>query len=550
MTAQTSAVRLHPVNRNRLYLLALMGLAAGVRLYFSTYTRVVWGDEPFYLWLGRSLWAGGGYKIFGYSGAHFPPLFPVIAGGLSYLTGGLYQASNLLYILCGALLVLPLYGIAKEIYGRPAARATALIVAVYPALTTGLLAWGTLTEPLYLLAVSSALFWLVRGSSRSRTRDYVLFAFGLGLAYLTRTEALVFMLIGLPLLFGLRIVQGDRWRIVLGRAVLASAVFLLTAAPYVLYLHRNTGEWSLTGAAGMAYVSMEGLAADRPAAFDAATWGLDPASNEVYLFAPASETQGLLAAIMSDPGDFLARLRANARDLGSLLVSTRLVPWPVVVLIVLGLFGRAWSSSRLRGELALLASAAGPLSYVPFFIQDRYLAGLLIPAILWAGLGAYYVGQWLADTANRLQVGQRLAPPRSCFIALPALLIASVLLWQAPRLWATMQRTNSFQRGHLAAAAELNRLGVPADTVVMSRYPAIAFHAGTRWTPTPAATWPEIAAYARRHGAGYLVVDAWEIKLRPQMTALLDPAAAPAELEYVTTEDSGAGPVVIYRLRP
>ncbi|MEZ4766915.1 MAG: hypothetical protein R2844_00610 [Caldilineales bacterium] len=45
-------------------------------VYYATYDRVVWGDEPFYLWIGRSLWAGDGYNFFGYPGAHFPPLFP------------------------------------------------------------------------------------------------------------------------------------------------------------------------------------------------------------------------------------------------------------------------------------------------------------------------------------------------------------------------------------------------------------------------------------------------------------------------------------------
>ncbi len=41
----------------------------------------------------------------------------------------------------------------------------------------------------------------------------------------------------------------------------------------------------------MAFVSMTGLAENDPAAFDHATWGLDPASGEVYLFAPSSESR-------------------------------------------------------------------------------------------------------------------------------------------------------------------------------------------------------------------------------------------------------------------
>ena len=46
---------------------ALVAAAVLVRLYYTTYDRVVWGDEPFYLWIGQSLWSGHGFNFFGYS---------------------------------------------------------------------------------------------------------------------------------------------------------------------------------------------------------------------------------------------------------------------------------------------------------------------------------------------------------------------------------------------------------------------------------------------------------------------------------------------------
>ena len=39
---------------------ALVAAAVLLRVYYTTYARVVWGDEPFYLWIGQSLWAGHG----------------------------------------------------------------------------------------------------------------------------------------------------------------------------------------------------------------------------------------------------------------------------------------------------------------------------------------------------------------------------------------------------------------------------------------------------------------------------------------------------------
>jgi hypothetical protein len=322
-------------------------------------------------------------------------------------------------------------------------------------------------------------------------------------------------------------------------------MFLLVASPYVYYLHELTGEWRLTGAAGMAYVSMEGLAENNTAAFDAATWGIDPASGEVYLFAPSSEAQGLVGAILAKPGELLARVRSNLKDLFGLLFSAKLVPWPLAALIVLALFGRAWHSRRFWGELALFASLAAPLSYVLFFVQERYLAGILLPAIIWAAAGCVHLGDWLVTTWREIR-GQPPGPVGRLTGILPALLVAAVLLWHGPRLWRMQQFTNSFQPGHVGAAALLRSMGATADQVVMSRYPAIAFHAGMRWAPTPAATWPELLAYARQQEADYLVVDQWETRLRPQLAELADPNAVPDVLSHLATLDGGFGPVVVY----
>jgi hypothetical protein len=112
------------------------------------------------------------------------------------------------------------------------------------------------------------------------------------------------------------------------------------------------------------------------------------------------------------------------------------------------------------------------------------------------------------------------------------------------------QQTHSFRPAHKAAGLWLRAHGVTGADVVMSRYPAIAFHAGAAWAATPAEEWPQVWQYAQAHSAGYLVVDRWEVeRLRPQLSFLLDPAQAPPELRHLATLDDGAGPVVIYRIK-
>ncbi len=539
-----------PLSRRAwLALAALIALAAAVRWLYTTWPRVVWGDEPFYLWMGQSLLAGEGYNAFGYSGAHFPPLFSLAAAALAPLAGGLLNASNLLHIAAGALLVIPLLLLARAIYSPAAGWMVGLVVALYPALTSGVLAWGTMTEPLYLLWVGVAIYALYLALEEGRSRDYALLGVALGLAYLTRTEALVFAVVALGLLLVARLLRRDRPAPLLGRLALAVALFLLLASPYLVYTRNATGRWSLTGAAGMAYTSMTGLAEKDPADFDRATWALDQASREVYLFAPSSEAQPLAQTLLGDPLGLLRRLRGGLRDTAELLFSIQLVPWALASLAFLGLFAQPWPPRRLRGELALLASLAAPASYIPFFVVQRYLAGMLLPAMVWIGAGAWMLGLWLAGSVQHLRRRPLSSQAQGLLLAAPALLLALLLLALGPATWKAMQRTHSFQPGHLAAAQELRALGAPADAVVLSRYPAIAFHAGARWAATPAEEWPTVLAYARQHGARYLAIDGWEATLRPQLAFLMNPAQAPPELRHLATVE-GNDPVVLYEFTP
>ena len=103
-----------------------------------------------------------------------------------------------LYVICGTLLVLPIYGIARRLAGDAAGLAAALVAAVYPVLTAGVPLWGTMTEPLYLLLVATA-WWalLVALAGRAACAGYAVAGATLALAYLTRTEALVYLAVGL-----------------------------------------------------------------------------------------------------------------------------------------------------------------------------------------------------------------------------------------------------------------------------------------------------------------------------------------------------------------
>jgi 4-amino-4-deoxy-L-arabinose transferase-like glycosyltransferase len=554
--------------RRRLLLAGLILLAAVTRLVAAAQPRVVWGDEPFYLWLGRSLLDGAGYQFFGISAVHFAPLYPLAAALVAKLAGlfgvsgthALMVGSNALHVLCGAALVVPLWGIGRRLAGETAGLVAGLITALYPALVVGPLVWGTMSEPLYLLLVALAWWALVVAVQDGKGHAFVLAGAALALAYLARTEALILLLVGLAvaavLAVLLRPAGAALSRAVRGSAAgvgLALVAFALLITPYVISMYVETGHWQLADESGAAYVSAASLAYGDMATFDRATWGLDPASGEVYLFSPASESESLVRAIAADPRGFVRLVRTNVRDFVQTLISPRLVSWWLLPLIALGLFGKAWDARRLRGELMLITAFVGPLSFLPFFVQDRYIAGALLPLIVWMGAGAVELGRWLRDSVRLLLNPAEPGPARPRWtraLALaPIALLAAVLLFQTPRLRARLTTTGSFQPAHVTLSHRLGEAAGGQPVRVLARYPAIAFHADAAWSPTPAEEWDQVVAYARARGAQYLAVDQNEVKLRPQLAALLDPATAPPEVEAIATVDEGRGRVLLYRLK-
>jgi hypothetical protein len=153
--------------------------------------RVVWRDEVDYLLLGRNLLNGQGFtNLDGSPHLVFPPGFPFVVGTIARLVGDLEWASNLVYVLCGGLLLLSIFVIARRLYGTSTAWLGVLLVAVCPALNVRVLYWGSMTEPLYTCLVYGGLATLLVGLEDQRWGLLQTAGLLFGLAYLIRPEAL------------------------------------------------------------------------------------------------------------------------------------------------------------------------------------------------------------------------------------------------------------------------------------------------------------------------------------------------------------------------
>lgn len=513
----------------------LVLLAAAVRVVSAmALPRVIKWDEPDYLRLGYNLLHGQGFTTGLYPEAHYTPFYPLVSG-LSYLLVRDWEwASNLPFAVFGAALLVPVYALARRFYGPRTALLAALLLACFPPLTVSVLYWGTLTEPLYLFLVFSALWFAWQAVEGRGLRPFAASGLAFGLAYLTRPEGTTYLiLIGLTILV-LRGISRGRRNTLLGLGLYLVA-FALVAAPYLVYLRGVTGHWSITGKLGVTWAIGQAVIDADPAEYDRVTASLDASGDEIIWFSPDRFRTGVVELVQADPAGFAGRVVGNARRLIDVFFARAAFSHWLLLLVGVGLFAVPWDRERLRREFFLVAAMAPVLAFLPFHVELRFFSPAFPVLLIWSAHGLARIGDWTVATWQ------------TCFAASPgsraarfgqSLPVALVLLFfVAMSAFAAREGIRATKFGHKEAGLWL-RAHTPPDAAVITRDLAVPLYADRAWVASPRAEWPTFVSYARAHGADYLVVDEWEVqRVRPFLANLLD--APPPEVELVWQQSGG-----------
>ena len=269
-----------------------------VRAAFAGLPRVARWDEAAYLAIARNLLAGNGYReLVGAVDLQQPPMVAILAMiGLALHLPLAWAASGPAHLLLGSLVVLPMYGLGRELYGPRVGLMAALLGAIYPALAVSPLYWSTMTEPPYVLFILAGLYATLRcaqslgGQSTAAGRPLgwaALMGGAFGLGYLVRPESLVYLAMMLVYLGIVWFASGRHQPSkVLASAGIAVAITVLLALPYVLYLHRATGLWLASGKQGVSMDISWAYANNSQAMHDKAAASLDPSGKEILWLSP------------------------------------------------------------------------------------------------------------------------------------------------------------------------------------------------------------------------------------------------------------------------
>lgn len=188
-------------------LLALLLLALALRVFWAlTQTSIIEIEGAEYARIAENLLRGTGY-VGTMPGPQllFPPLYPLLIAATTLGTGNSELAGRVVSIMAGVGLVLAVYALAAWVYGSRVGLVAAMFTAAHPMLIA--LSGSVFSEAPYITLLTAGFYWSLRTAAGRGWVYPALAGLCFGLAYLTRQEGLIYLLLFIAYLGGLALLR-------------------------------------------------------------------------------------------------------------------------------------------------------------------------------------------------------------------------------------------------------------------------------------------------------------------------------------------------------
>jgi 4-amino-4-deoxy-L-arabinose transferase-like glycosyltransferase len=532
-------------------LLLILLLAFTLRLLSARFLMgAIDSEGAEYARIAENLLNGNGYVGLTGQGKElmFPPLFPLLIAAVSLLTHQSELAGRLISVIMGTLLVLPIYFITLHLYNRKVAHVAALLTACHPLLVG--FASTVFSETTYMTFVLSGAYWSLRCLSGETARAFVLAGGLFGLAYLTRQEAALYAFLTIfVLVAGIGVINRQQIGQVALRSCLLISTFLVLAAPYVVWLSVETGQfrWEAKTSINLA-VAVPQIAGVN---VDQVTWGISKDLEDVGVYNKSN-----LSVIKSTKipfGDIMHVALVNG------LHNLSTVPWMMtnaafaspllVALVVLGLFGRPWKRALTIRQCYLLIVVLG----VPClalagssFVDTRYLIHFLPVMIIWAAMGVLQLSRWSGATTR--MAGSSVPTSRKVGIAVgltSVVMLFLISLHGVPKIWDLT--SFDYKARPVKRAGEWLAALMPGPKIVMDASTIVAFHAGASFMGFPYADASLALKYIDKKRVDFIVLrDEW-LSTVPYVKDWLENGIPDPRAQLIYSDKTQRGRILIYK---
>lgn len=505
-------------------------------------------DATEYAVLGKNLIAGNGYLgISGKLNMFLPPLYPLLIGISSLFVKNLELSGRLVSLLFGCLLIIPVYLFSKKMYSKKVAVIASILVVIHFSLV--IYSTEVLTESTYTFLLTLGILSGYSALTRQKKFLYLLSGMIFGLCYLTRPEAIGYIAIIILLAFIFKsFVLEDHgkmkeWRKTLVCCIVLFIGFLVISSPYLLFLHNQTGRWTLGEKGSHTIVAGGGVSdpinSEQIINSLADDWKKTKFGTQFYGIAQ----QSMISYIISHPFELTKRYIINS-GIQYLEFIPRIFPPLLILLVGIGLFWGKWTKERLKKEIYMFSFLVYPLLIYPlFFIEPRLLVPVLPIALIWSANGINELQNWFIKNLDikKVNLWQRL------FLRNIVLII--VILSLLPITAMTYINHKDYPIEYKGAGLWMKD-HIPPSALIISGTLGVGFYAEKISLPLPYANYSQVLYYARYNNISYIVIDERFIPTgRPQLAFLLDETKAPKnDLKLVYKRDDTHYKILIYEM--
>jgi hypothetical protein len=392
-----------------IFLIAIVMTSAALRAsaWHHWRTGAIESEGAEYARIAENLREGRGYVGISTPGTQlvFAPLFPSLIAAASPVTHNDYElAGRLVAFLLGALLPLPVFGIALRLFHWRAAAIAAALAVVFPLFVS--LSFTVFSEGPYITVLLTAVYLVLRAFDRPSVLNWALVGGMFGLAYLIRQEAVGPLV--LALLLGM-LAKDAAPVMKIKRAAAALTVFMVLALPQVLLLYSSTGKLRLEGKSAINYAwgiralaEQAGSRTDQSVQetdYDAANSINDRLEETGVGMRPNAE---IIRETHVRPRDlfrfFLEAVRRNTPELFEKLRERWLGAPFLPALALLGALRRPWPQRMALHHLYFLLIPATAVLTTFTVVHAIYVRNyfILVPFLLiWGANGMVEVARWI-----------------------------------------------------------------------------------------------------------------------------------------------------------
>jgi 4-amino-4-deoxy-L-arabinose transferase-like glycosyltransferase len=499
-----------------LFLALSVSVAAALRIFWlTTHSQIVNSDGAEYARCAENLLRGVGFVgVWSRPEVIFPPLYPILIAIVNVLLHNSELAARIMSVVCGTLLPIPVFCLTRKLYGGHVALIAALLVSVHPIFLA--ISTTTFSESTYLILFVWALDWSFKALWGSDWKSGAIAGTFWGLAYLARPEAFVLEAVLVLALAGLGVVLRER-RVGLWKAAAAAGiVFALLAAPYVFFLHAETGQFRLEGKSNYNYVVSRRLREGK--GLTEAYYAID---NKLEVLGPGMDPVRF-ATYSPYPKHFGVVLRmalenaiVHVRDMDDVALTIHSYGSPLVLILgILGLFRNPWKRERLWKEIFCFATV-GMLFVILLSVEwfmIRLALPLLIVLLIWAANGIDEAGKWAVGTWETLMspIGRIPSVLRQGvgFVLIAGIFSVGLAGVIKENPFAEESNRNLPQKeAGIWLKAHIMKPGSPARPRIMSSLSIVSFYAGGDYLPLPHSDSTTAVRYCEAMAPDFVILD-------------------------------------------